>query len=87
MNNAKDLSRELFKEAKTQTAVVNATNGTNLTNSTTSLSEHSHHHKKEHSLLGAERDIVIKDSHKKVEVPQAMDATMNKPAESLPVYT
>jgi hypothetical protein len=30
---------------------------------------------------------VISDPHKKAIVPQAIDVTMNKPAESLPVYT
>ena len=87
MNKAKQMTTDLFKQAKTQTNITNV-NVSNVTNSTAqqtpAVVAPVHH---DHSLLEAAKDIVISDPHKAVAVPQAMDVTMNKPSETLPVYT
>ena len=87
MKKAKQMTTDLFKEAKTQTntTVANTTNSTAPPSSSNLMIPH-----KEHSML--DKDIVISSgsntsSSKNVTVPQAIDVTMNKPAESLPVYT
>ena len=84
MNNAKKMSTDLFNSTKTQSNVTVAPNASNTTNASLSDTKPP----ATHALLEAEKDIVISDPHKKAAVvPQAMDVTMNHPAESLPVYT
>ena len=80
MDNARQLSRDLFNSTNIQ---ANATTTAPAAPNATAEQKPP----ATHALIEADKDIVISDPHKKAIVPQAMDVTMNKPAESLPVYT
>ena len=64
MNNAKKMSADLFNSTKSQSNVTVAPNAPNTTNASLSDTKPP----ATHSLLEAEKDIVIQDPHKKAAV-------------------